>query len=44
MDKLDNKMKRTIKKFDEYIQNTSICRYFIIITVLLAIFIIEIIV
>ena len=37
-------MKRTIKKFDEYIQNISTCRYLIIISVLIAIFIIEIII
>jgi len=44
MDSLDSGMKRTMKKFDKYIQNTSICRYMIIITILLAVLIIEFII
>jgi len=41
MESLDSGMKRTMKKFDKYIQNTSICRYLIIMTILIAVFIIE---
>jgi hypothetical protein len=43
MESLDSGMKRTMKKFDTYIQETSICRYMFMIVILLAIFILELI-
>ena len=39
IDKLDSGMKRTMKKFETYIQETSICRYLLLIFILVAIFV-----
>ena len=41
IDKLDSGMKRTMKKFETYIQETSICRYLLLIFILVAIFVVE---
>ena len=41
IDKLDSGMKRTMKKFDKYIQETSICCYLILIFLLVAALIVE---
>jgi len=41
IDKLDSGMKRTMKKFDKYIQETSICRYLLLIFLLVALFVVE---
>jgi len=41
IDKLDSGMKRTMKKFDTYIQETSICRYLLLIFLLVGLFIAE---
>ena len=41
IDKLDSGMKRTMKKFQTYIQETSICRYLLLIFILVAVFVVE---
>ena len=41
IDKLDSGMKRTMKKFETYIQETSICRYLLLIFLLVGLFIAE---
>lgn len=41
IDKLDSGMKRTMKKFDTFIQETSICRYLILIFLLVGLFVFE---
>ena len=41
IDKLDSGMKRTMKKFETFIQETSICRYLILIFLLVALFVVE---
>jgi len=41
IDKLDSGMKRTMKKFETYIQETSICRYLLLIFLLVGLFVVE---
>ena len=41
IDKLDSGMKRTMKKFQTYIQETSICRYLLLIFILVVVFVVE---
>jgi hypothetical protein len=44
MESLDSGMKRTMHKFDKFVQETTICRYMFIIILLIAVFIFEIII
>ena len=44
MESLDSGMKRTMHKFDKFVQEITVCRYLFIIILLIAVFIFEMIV
>ena len=44
MESLDSGMKRTMHKFDKFVQEITVCRYLFIIAILIAIFIFELII